>query len=577
MNDFDVTFNSDVKPILMGAKTAQSYYRKNSVSALARDLVLQYPVLISADIPYDQAVTLSKALEIQYAALQIMVLSADTAFGVDPSSNAGVRDLISRYHSNNDRPNMVDYAGNMIYNIGSIATVLTESAEDEEYKLKDATVVESAHTEEFLESLWEKPLEAIETSSLNDLYNPSRALVETVSEVADSMEYAMEAKGGKKGGSGKSGGSGKNKGYDLPKWANPKTAESPYSYDVKKGEWRDDTTGRIMTGNSKYYGKADYGALGQQNVDDNGTFPSVTDEQKKSIANTLDKTASFHHAFIKPQRVNKPTRSPKPSSPPNTPPVSDESGLALISKLNNPAAPFNGNALGKNAEKYAATRALNPKGAEMMKIEKEYTKLEPTMIELEFFVRNGENSGFRKAVIGISTMPRGIPSDVMRANIIKALQHDNTGFKFIAWTRGEQKIVRDFMFDVTNIKEDAMAKTRYDKWFAALRKRKRNSKAFRGSRTAINPLTSMIITKNDAALIKQTSGFDLLDESVATKLMDSLYLLCFMVVDTDTGLVSSLLDGQKYFVETTVDHLKKSKNKGIDLTDVRETLKLLGR
>ena len=200
------------------------------------------------------------------------------------------------------------------------------------------------------------------------------------------------------------------------------------------------------------------------------------------------------------------------------------------------------------------------------------------MIELEFFVRNGDNSGIRKAVIGVAAMPRAIPSDVMRANIIRALQHDSTGFKFIAWTRGEQKLVRDFIFNVSRIKEDAMAKNRYDKWFAALRKRKNNAKAFKGSRMAINPLTTIIITKNDAALIKQTSGFDLMDEKVAAKLMDSLYLLCFMVIDTDTGLVSTLLDGQQYYSETTVDHLKKSnKDKSNDLTNVREMLKLLGR
>ena len=572
MNDFDVTFNSDVKPILMGAKTAQSYYRKNSVSALARDLVLQYPVLISADIPYDQAVTLSKALEIQYASLQIMVLSADTAFGVDPSSNAGVRDLISRYHSNNDRPNMVDYAGNMIYNIGSIATVLTEGAEDEEYKLKDATVIESAHTEEFLESLWEKPLEAIETSSLNDLYNPSRALVETVSEVADSMEYAMEAKDTKKGGSGKDN-SGKSSG-------STKKDNAPKDYSkgfVSPLAFKDDT---VNFADSKSHVVTRAGNLNHHLARTDTTLSDQFSTNMKNIVSPFEpdsksKTPTMAAGAPPANPPTPPSNSTR--SGPQGQSVDEDEGLALIGKLNRPGSTFNANALGRNASRYAAARELNPKGAQMMKIEKEYTKLEPTMIELEFFVRNGENSGFRKAVIGISTMPRGIPSDVMRANIIKALQHDNTGFKFIAWTRGEQKIVRDFMFDVTNIKEDAMAKTRYDKWFAALRKRKRNSKAFRGSRTAINPLTSMIITKNDAALIKQTSGFDLLDESVATKLMDSLYLLCFMVVDTDTGLVSSLLDGQKYFVETTVDHLKKSKNKGLDLTDIRETLKLLGR
>ena len=458
MNAFDITFNNDVKPILMGAKTAQSYHRKTSVSAMARDLILQYPVLISADIPYEHAIVVAKALELQYAAFQIMVLSADTAFGVDPSQTAGVRDLLSRYHSNNDAPNMVDYAGNMIYNVGSLISTARgtiESAEDAEISLKNANVIERGHTEEFLDSLWEKPLDAIESTTLNDLYNPASALIKTISDTADSVELSSATEA-------------------------------------------DDTT-------------------------------------------------------------------------------------PLDILVNKPASTFNVRKLGEADQRdlYAGDLDNSPANAKFMKDlskEKEFTRLEPTIIELEFFVRSGDDSAMRRAVIGVSAMPRSIPSDIMRANIIKALQHNNTGFKFISWTRGEQKVVKDFIFNVSNIKEDAMAKSKYDKWFAALRKRKRNARAFRGGRTTINPLTSIVITKNDVALIKQTSGFDLLNETTAMKLMDSLYLLCLMVVDTDTGLVSTLLDGQKYFTETTIDHLKKgNKSKDNDLTNIREMLKLLGR
>ena len=472
MNDFDIHFNENVKPILMGAKTAQDYYRKTSVSALARDLILQYPVLISGDIPADDAIVLAKALELQYASLQIMVLSADTAFGVDPTTTAGVRDLLARYHSNSDTPNMVNYAGNMIYNIGSTASTVLHSLEsvdpdsEIEINFRDAKVIEQTHSKEFLESLWEKPASATESTALNDLYNPSKALVNTVAKVAESAEISAA-----------------NEADDFFQNA-AHINGTDNQFDIRK------------LGPSEAY-----------RADNKGNLHLVRNEKNDDLK-----------------------RSPNNAS-------------------------FIDN-----------------------KFEKNYSRLEPTMIELEFFVKNGDNSGLKRAVIGVSAMPRYIPSDIMRANIIKSLQHDNTGFRFISWTRGEQKVIKDFLFNVSNIKEDAMAKSRYDKWFAALRKRKRNAKAFRGSRNTINPLTSIILTKNDVALIKQTSGFDLLDEENATKLMDSLYLLCFMVVDTDTGLVSSLLDGQRYFTETTINSLKKSnKDKSNDLTNVREMLKLLGR
>lgn len=466
MNDINLTFKENIEPILMGAKTAQDYYKKTSISALARDLILQYPVLISADVAYDDAIVLAKALELQYASLQIMVLSADTAFGVDPTSTAGVRDLLARYHSNNDTPNMVSYAGNMIYNVGSVIQSF-ESVDAEEISLTKVKTLEFTHPDEFLESLWERPISANESTTLNDLYNPSKALIDTVSRAVESVEISAAA-----------------------------------------------------------------------------------------------------------EANNGPNPNPPTPSKPNI--------FSIANNINNPAMQYDvRKTAGKgdpNDSRYKKDLDLSPQNAKMYKLERDYSKLEPTMLELEFFVKNGDNSGLRRAVIGISTMPRAIPSDAMRANVIKALQHDNTGFKFIAWTRGEQKLVKDFLFSVSRIKEDAMAKSKYDKWFAALRKRKRNAKAFKGSRNAINPLTTIILTKNDVALIKQSSGFDLLDEETATKLMDSLYLLCFMVVDTDTGIVSTLLDGQRYFTETTVNHLKKSnKDKGNDLTNVREMLKLLGR
>lgn len=564
MNDFDITFNENVKPILMGAKTAQSYYRKNSVSALAKDLILQYPVLLSADIPYDQEIIIAKALEIQYAAFQIAVLSADTAFGVDPSQNAGVRDLISRYHSNNDTPNVVDYAGNMIYNIGATINLLSESVDaDEQIKLKNTKIIDTGHTSEFLESLWEKPLDAIESSTLNDLYNPSNAIVETVTTVADNLEYAIEAKntlkvtGYRKGGNGNRNNGGRT---------NP-SKMAPLEFNTNP------TPSQLA---ERGYDTLDFSKMNgaRSNSSSKTNNSSNLTSNSSSKINSLSNLASNSSSKINTSSSTSSNNS-KGNSSSSTNAMDELAGMMM------PSSSFDPRKLG-DGSRYANDRNITPRGASVSKdwkdVTKEFTKLEPTMIELEFFVRNGDNSGIRRAVIGVSAMPRSIPSDVMRANIIKAMQHDNTGFKFIAWTRGEQKVVKDFVFNVSHIKEDAMAKSKYDKWFAALRKRKRNSKAFKGSRMAINPLTSLVITKNDAALIRQTSGFDLTNETTAIKLMDSLYLLCFMIVDTDTGLVSTLLDGQQYFTETTIQHLEKaSKSKDNDLTNLREMLKLLGR
>lgn len=461
-------YNDYALPVLMGAKTAQNLYRKTSISALAKDLILQYPVLISGDIDFDTAITISKALELQYASLQVLVLSADTAFGVDPMKNAGVRDMLSRYHSNSDTPDMINYAGNLFYNVSTgLQTITEDVSPDATFKITKATESSRGCDKAVVDSLWEKTENQIERSVLNDLYSPGKALVKTVESVADAAEARVE-----------------------------KAMED-------KNEFFEDFIENTFVG-------------------------------KKNADGTFDRYGSKY--------------GPKPYDP--------------------------------NVRDAKSGKPLPGPGVSKLVVDfpKEYSKLEPTMIEMEFFVANGDHSRTQKAIIGVSAMPRMVPSAAMRTNVIKSFQHTHNGLKFIQYTRGERKVVKDFIFNVTNIKEDALAKSKYDKWFAALRKRKMNSKIFKGGNANINPLATLVLTKNDVAMIKQASGFDISDERTAIKLMDSLYLLCLVIVDTDTETVSTLLDGQNYFLETTIKSLKKGNKDGnVDIANIRETLKLLGR
>jgi hypothetical protein len=186
----------------MGAKNAQSLYRKNSVSALARDLIMQYPVLMSADIDYATGVTLTKALEMQFATLQLMVLSADTAFGVDPMKNAGVRDLLSQYHSNADVPNMVNYAGNLMSNVAGAAKhfgIESAQSDDTITSVKVNKAVESSKgvTADFVKSLWEYDSEGLIMESVNDMYNPGKSIVNTIASIADGVEKRVAAEASK--------------------------------------------------------------------------------------------------------------------------------------------------------------------------------------------------------------------------------------------------------------------------------------------------------------------------------------------------------------------------------------------
>lgn len=441
---------SGAKAVLLGAKNAQAMYKRSSINRLAKDLILQYPIIFSGDIDNDSAVIIGKAMEQLYASLQLMVLSADTAFGVDPTQHAGVRDLLSQYHSNDDSPNVTRYLGNGISNVANFISTF-EGAEIK-------SVTESAKGLTFdANELWEYTDDGIVMESLNDMYQPGNAIIDTIESIADGLLKATE---------------------DL-----------------------DDDDG---------YGK----------------------------------TANFLNNHL-----------------------SDDGQQRMGLKE------FNGSLSGLDPRD-------RPQGGQFTKVKDALdrnTKIEPVLLDVEFFVQDGKGSRVQKATIGISVMPRFVPSPVMRANCIKALQHNNVGLQFVQWTRGEKKVVKDFIFNISQIKEDALTKDRYDKWFTALRKRKRNSKILRSGGSNINPLTTLVLTKNDVALIKQNANIDLTSERNATKLMDSLYLLALIIFDTDTGMVSTLLDGNPYFTETTLESLKRNSRSNNDTLVIQEMLKIMGR
>ena len=111
-----------------------------------------------------------------------------------------------------------------------------------------------------------------------------------------------------------------------------------------------------------------------------------------------------------------------------------------------------------------------------------------------------------------------------------------------------------------------------------MRKRKRNAKAYKGGNVTINPLTTIVISAATAQAIKETAGYDLYDVNIAQKLMNSLYLLGFCIVDQSTGIVSTLFDDFGDYNETTIKALQNSNKSGdVEYSQLKDVLKLMGR
>lgn len=89
---------------LGGTNSSVSKYLKNSkstsINRMAKEGILQFPVLISSSVDTEIAYILTKALEKNYASLVQMAVSMNCVTSMD--ENKGLEDFIKRFHSNMD-------------------------------------------------------------------------------------------------------------------------------------------------------------------------------------------------------------------------------------------------------------------------------------------------------------------------------------------------------------------------------------------------------------------------------------------------------------------------------------------
>lgn len=456
-----------VKPVLTSARSIQGMTKKNSLSAMTKDLIMQYPVFLDNAIDLDSQMTIVKANERNYAALQMALWSADTAFGVDPTSTGGVRDFVRLYHSNSDTPDIVSYAGNLTRNVSAFrgeydARESTFEA-GTEIELLKMTPINCPLTKADIASMWETIEDRITMECVNDSYLPNKRVVEKIDKVAAAIEAANE----------------------------------------NKEKFRE----KFNRANDN----------GFKNNHDYGRVPSDLKDHKVTDKNGNEKT------------------------------------------------------------KYSQIRDTGTKNAAIIKNDK-LTTMEPTLLEVEFFVRLPNGGGqVQKAIIGVKCMPRIISTPAMCSNIISALQGNHAAFQFVKWTRGEAKIIKDFIFNVSQIKQDAITKDKFDRYFGAMRKRKNNFKTFKFGDATVNPFTTIVVSSATVEMIKANAGYDLTDPMTAKRLIDALFLLGFQIYDSNTGIVSTMLDDWASFSDTTIKSLASGNGKETDMTQLKETLRLLGR
>lgn len=206
---------------------------------------------------------------------------------------------------------------------------------------------------------------------------------------------------------------------------------------------------------------------------------------------------------------------------------------------------------------------------------KKANELVPTTLHLKIkaFNPDGADAGFIDFLVGVKATLHPVESEDMITNVVSACRSKNKLFNFIKWTSGEITFVKDFLLNITSIKEDVVRRSSGSSpWWLALKRRKKlanlKNKTFLPS--GLLPNTTLIVTLEEVNFIKQQYGFDLLDPMFVDKVMQEYFLLGFVVVDSASEMCYFMFDGQKDYEIVTFDGLERenANNKGIDAKDV---------
>jgi len=166
-------------------------------------------------------------------------------------------------------------------------------------------------------------------------------------------------------------------------------------------------------------------------------------------------------------------------------------------------------------------------------------------------------------IIGIKTVIHPIDSDDMIENIVRALNNKNLAFKFLKWTTGEISLIKDMILNISDIKADATAVSRGKTPFFGTLKRLKGKKIGVSNLTVphmLVPNSTLVITSEEVDYIKDNFAIDLKDDRVASRLIDTLFLMGLIIIDDPAGTMYAMYDGDKAYQLFALDTLERENN-----------------
>lgn len=185
----------------------------------------------------------------------------------------------------------------------------------------------------------------------------------------------------------------------------------------------------------------------------------------------------------------------------------------------------------------------------------------PYMLELKFLASKGDSafSQWVNYTIGVKTNLHLGNSNTMVVNLVDVLKNRNRAFNFLRWTTGEISLVKDIILHLDDINFDVANKAdRTGKFISSLKRlRQKYVKIGSSGVNRIAPEATIVISSATYQEIKDGYGFDLKNMTFASKILNELFLMSFIILDDVSHTCDILVDGQHDFQTFSLDTLER--------------------
>lgn len=164
-----------------------------------------------------------------------------------------------------------------------------------------------------------------------------------------------------------------------------------------------------------------------------------------------------------------------------------------------------------------------------------------------FVIDETEQVVNRDVLVGIKVHVDRVSAMDMINDIYNCIINKRKFLKFVKWISGEEKSLADLLFGFKELRTDALSSRNSSagKWTSAFRRRKRwKDISVPYLMKSYTPNGTVVLTMNEVQFIRDEYGLDIMRPDHIKMLMDSSFLLGFVILDQANEIVYVSYDGE---------------------------------